>query len=171
MTLAVVGDPSTDEVLVAQAGHGAWALTADGDIRRLRASPDTETVVIEDSHAEGARRDQAARFVAAAVRADRWDLRSLSTTLSLAYVAAGRVSGYALFWTSAVHAAAGSLLATEAGAIVTDLAGRPWTIDWTRYWQRPTRTYTPNCWAWPTKPRCSDAPTWLVPTLFERRCG
>src|SRR6266540_4405257 len=64
----------------------------------------------------------------AASRADRWDLRALSTTLSLAYVAAGRIAAYVLFWTSAVHAGAGSLLAAEAGAIVSEIGGQPWTI-------------------------------------------
>ncbi|MGH3217855.1 MAG: inositol monophosphatase family protein [Streptosporangiaceae bacterium] len=126
--LSAVGDPSTGEVLVAQAGAGAWALRADAGARRLRASASSQTLVIEDSHADGPQREHAAQFAAAAIRANRWDLRSLSSTLSLAYLAAGRVSGYALFWTSPVHAAAGSLLAAEAGAVVTDLHGRPWTI-------------------------------------------
>jgi myo-inositol-1(or 4)-monophosphatase len=57
------------------------------------------------------RRERAARFAAAAVRADRWDLRALGTTLSALYVAAG------------------SLLITEAGGVVSDVDGRPWTLD------------------------------------------
>lgn len=125
---AVIGDPSRAEISVAELGHGAWVLK-DGARRPLAASDESQTVVIEDSHAEGQRREQAARFTAAAIRAARWDLRALSTTLSLTYVAAGRVSAYVLFWTSAVHAAAGSLLAEEAGATVSDLGGRSWTIE------------------------------------------
>jgi fructose-1,6-bisphosphatase/inositol monophosphatase family enzyme len=72
-------------------------------------------VVVEDSHADPntARRERAARSVAAAIRAFRWDIRALSTTLALAYVAASRVSAYVLFWISAIHAGAGSLLAAE----------------------------------------------------------
>jgi myo-inositol-1(or 4)-monophosphatase len=127
VTVAAVGDGSTGEILVAQEGGGAWAL-ADGTARPLRATADSQTLIIEDSHAAGPRRERAANIAAAAIRANRWDLRSLSTTLSLAYVAAGRAAGYVLFWTSATHAAAGSLLATEAGALVSDLDGRPWTI-------------------------------------------
>jgi len=61
------------------------------------------------------------------MRVCRWDIRALSTTLALAYVAAGRVAAYVLFWTSALHVAAGSLLAAEAGAVVSDVDGRPWT--------------------------------------------
>jgi myo-inositol-1(or 4)-monophosphatase len=51
----------------------------------------------------------------------------LSTTLALAYVAAGRVAAYVLFWASEIHVAAGSLVAAEAGAVVSDIDGRPWT--------------------------------------------
>jgi myo-inositol-1(or 4)-monophosphatase len=91
----------------------------------------SETVVIEDSHAdpEPARRERAAAAVAAAIRAFRWDLRALSTTLALPYVAAGRVAAYVLFWTSALHVAAGAVLAEEAGAVVTDIDGQRWTIE------------------------------------------
>lgn len=127
VSVAVVADPSTGEIDVAERGQGAWALK-DGARQRLAVSAQSRTIVIEDSHATGARREHAARFTAAAIRADRWDLRALSTTLSLPYVAAGRIAAYVLFWTSAVHAGAGSLLAAEAGATVSEVDGRPWTI-------------------------------------------
>jgi myo-inositol-1(or 4)-monophosphatase len=128
VTVAVVGDASTGSVCVAERGRGGWVVEGDR-LRPLATSDASATVVIEDSHAAGPRREQAAQFMASAVRADRWDLRALSTTLALPYVAAGRVAAYVLCWTSAVHAAAGSLVAAEAGATVSDLDGRPWTID------------------------------------------
>jgi myo-inositol-1(or 4)-monophosphatase len=128
VTAAVVGDPATGETYVAELARGAWIL-ADGDQRALQVSGESQILVVEDSHAAGPRREQAAQFIAEAVRADRWDLRSFSTTLCLPYVAAGRVAAYVLFWTSAVHAAAGSLLASEAGATVSNLEGDEWTID------------------------------------------
>lgn len=129
VTVAVVGDPSTNTVHVAELGKGAWALS-DGTPRRLAAAAESQTIVIEDSHAdpEPERRARAATAVADAIRAFRWDIRAFSTTLALAYVAAGRVDGYVLFWTSAIHASAGSLLAAEAGATVSDVDGKPWTI-------------------------------------------
>ena len=127
VTVAVVGDPSTGEIDVAERGRGAWAMK-DGTRSRLTASDESGIIVIEDGHSQGARRQRAAQFTAGAILADRWDLRTLSTTLSLSYVAAGRVAAYVLFWASAVHAGAGSLLAAEAGATVSDVDGRPWTI-------------------------------------------
>jgi myo-inositol-1(or 4)-monophosphatase len=126
MAVAVVGDPS-GEISVAERGRRAWA-RADGAWRTLEASADSRVVCIEDSHSEGDRREQAARFTADLIRAHRWEIRSLSSTLSLPYLAAGRIAAYLLFWTEALHSGAGALLAAEAGAIVTDLDGRPWAI-------------------------------------------
>jgi myo-inositol-1(or 4)-monophosphatase len=130
VTIAVVGDPSTREIHVAEQGNGAWALSGR-ERRRLSASEASQTIVIEDSHADPdpERRDRAANAVAGAIRAFRWDIRALSTTLALAYVATGQVSAYVLFWTSALHAGAGSLLAKEAGAVVSDVDGNPWTLE------------------------------------------
>ena len=128
IAVAVVGDPSTDEIHVAERDRGAWALK-DGAGRPLTTSGASRTIVIEDGKSTGARREHAAQFTAAAIRADRWDVRSLGTTLALPYVAAGRISAYVLFWASAVHTGAGSLLVTEAGGTLSDVEGRPWTID------------------------------------------
>lgn len=127
ITVAVVGNPSTAEIDVAERCRGAWRLTDRGR-HRLSTSDESRTVVIEDGKSSGSRREQAARFTAAAIRADRWDFRSLGTTLASPYLAAGRVAAYVVFWVSAIHAGAGSLLVTEAGGTVSDVAGRPWTI-------------------------------------------
>jgi fructose-1,6-bisphosphatase/inositol monophosphatase family enzyme len=78
----------------------------------------------------GPERAKAARDVAEAIRLDRWDVRCLSTTLSLAYVATGQVASCVLFAApDLVHNAAGTLLVTEAGGEVTDTAGVRWTLS------------------------------------------
>jgi myo-inositol-1(or 4)-monophosphatase len=102
--------------------------TDGGACHRLRTSDASRTIVIEDGKSQDRRREQAARFTAAAIRADRWDFRSLRSTLASTYVAAGRISAYVVFWVSAVHAGAGSLLVTEAGGTLSEIDGRPWTI-------------------------------------------
>jgi myo-inositol-1(or 4)-monophosphatase len=125
---AVVGDASTRQIHVAERDHGAWSLR-DASQARLTTSEESRTIVMEDGKAADDRRELAARFAAALISADSWDFRSFGTTMSLAYLAAGRVSGYVAFWTdSAVHATAGSLLAAEAGGTVSDLAGEPWRL-------------------------------------------
>jgi len=127
VSVAVVGDASTGEIDVAERGRGAWQLR-DGARHQLKTSDASRTIVVEDGKSRDARREQAARFTAAAIRADRWDFRSLGTTLASPYVAAGRIAAYVVFWVSAIHAGAGSLLVTEAGGTVSDIDGRPWTI-------------------------------------------
>jgi len=129
VTLGVVGDGSTGEVCVAERGAGAFAAAEGGDRRRLSTSAESRAVAIEDSRSSGPRREHAARYLRAAVCEDRWDLRALGTTLSLAHVAAGRMAGYVLFWSTPVHCAAGVLLASEAGATVSQIDGRPWTLE------------------------------------------
>lgn len=127
VTIAVVGDPSTGEIHVAERGRGAWALK-NGARRKLGTSEESRTIVVEDGKSTGARRERAAQFTAGAIRADRWHVRSLGTTLALSYLAAGRISAYVLFWASAIHTGAGTLLVTEAGGTLSDIDGRPWTI-------------------------------------------
>ncbi len=129
VTLAVVGDGSTGEVCVAERGAGAFAAAEGGDWRRLATSAESQAVAIEDSRSAGARRELAARYLEAAICEDRWDLRALGTTLSLAHVAAGRMAGYVLFWSTPIHSAAGVLLAAEAGATVSQVDGWPWTLE------------------------------------------
>lgn len=127
ISVAVVGDPSTGEIDVAERRRGAWRLD-DGGRHRLSTSDESRIIVIEDGKSKGGRREQAAQFTSAAIRADRWDFRSLGTTLASPYLAAGRIAAYVVFWVSAIHAGAGTLLVTEAGGAVSDIAGRPWTI-------------------------------------------
>ena len=128
VVIGVVGNPATGEIDVAERGRGAWRWE-DGTRHRLVTSDDTRIVVIEDGKSKDTRRESAARFAAAVIRADRWDFRSLGTTLASPYVAAGRIAAYVVFWVSAIHTAGGSLLISEAGGTVSDIDGRPWTID------------------------------------------
>jgi len=127
IVVAVIGDVSSSDVQVAERGRGAWAVT-HGLRRSLATSDESRIIVIEDGKSKGTRREHAAQFAAAAIRADHWDFRSLGTTLALPYLATGRISAYVVFFVAAIHAAAGTLVATEAGATVTDIEGRPWRL-------------------------------------------
>jgi myo-inositol-1(or 4)-monophosphatase len=127
VSLAVVGDASTDEIQFAEHGRGAWAINQAGR-RQLTTSAQNQTIVIESGRGAGSSREHAACFARDAIRADLWDIRNLSSTLSSAYVSAGRVAAYALFSASALHTGAGTLLVAEAGGSVSDIEGAPWTL-------------------------------------------
>jgi myo-inositol-1(or 4)-monophosphatase len=128
VTVGVVGDPSRGEVVYAEVGQGAWVLR-DGKSERLMVNPTSMTIVIEDGKAGEVQRKHAARFIGEAIRADRWEFRALGSTIALPYLAAGRVSAYVVFYVGSLHVAAGSLLVSEAGGIVSDIDGVPWTLQ------------------------------------------
>jgi myo-inositol-1(or 4)-monophosphatase len=127
VVVSAVGDASTGEVLIAERGRGA-RIRDDGPRRSLAVSGDGQTIIVEEGRSHGDRREHAARFAAAAITADRWDVLSLDTTLSLAYVAVGRVAAYVVHTATPLHVAAATLLVTEAGGELSDIDGGAWTL-------------------------------------------
>lgn len=130
VVLAVVGDASRREVSLAERGRGAWTLR-NGSLNRLTVSDNSSVIVIEDDGGKAANspREHAPRCVAAAMQLNRWDIRAMGSSLTLLYLAAGRISANLFFYATAVHNAAGVLLAAEAGAIVSDINGNPWSVN------------------------------------------
>lgn len=126
-SLGAVGDGSSGGLFCAESGKGAFCLK-DGAWRPVSTSSGSQTIVVEGFPSAGERRDGAARYLAEMVRADRWDIRSFGSTLSLAFLATGRVAACVFLAAPTLHVAAGVVLARQAGATVTDLAGRPWTL-------------------------------------------
>jgi myo-inositol-1(or 4)-monophosphatase len=122
LLLGVVYDPSRDECFSAEAGKGAWlngkpihpasasdldhALLVTGFPYDIRTNPETNL----DHYAHLALRSQGVR-------------RLGSAALDLCYVACGRFDGYWELRLKSWDVAAGALIAQEAGAKVTNLAG------------------------------------------------
>lgn len=125
--IGVIYDPMRDEMFVAEKGKGAYM---HGNPTHVSA----ESTLDESVIAVGFNPD---REVAGAINlkgisALAGQTRSLraggSAALHLAYVAAGRLSGYYEVNLNAWDTAAGVLLVTESGGIVTDTAGKPYDI-------------------------------------------
>ncbi len=122
MRLGVVYDPLRDECFSAQAGLGAWlngeplrvsetteldrGLLVTGFPYDIRTNPENNL----DHYARFALRSQGVR-------------RLGSAALDLCYVAAGRFDGYWEIRMNSWDIAAGGLIAEQAGARVTNLAG------------------------------------------------
>jgi myo-inositol-1(or 4)-monophosphatase len=128
---ACVADGGTGDICVAEAGRGAWLVDSAG-LRPVRADARSRMLSVDPDLSSG--QGPAAfptAFAIQAIQRRRWDIRVLSSTIGLLYVATGRLAAavYAPFGQSALHVAAGALIAEEAGARVTDHAGAPWTID------------------------------------------
>lgn len=124
-TVAVVGDGGTSEISFAERGCGAFHERGD----RLRAA-DGSVIGLELGGKPPYADPALAPFVAALCADGRYYLRMLGSTLPLVKVASGDLAAQVLLTDTAdpLHTAAGCLLAEEAGALVSDRAGRPWTL-------------------------------------------
>ena len=125
--LGVVYDPLRDELFVAQRGGGA---TLNGDpihvssINFLIAS-----ILVTGFSYDIERRERQAeiwRDFLTRVQAIR---QTGSAALNLCYIAAGRLDGYWERSISPWDVAAGALMVTEAGGIVTDMRGKTFRSD------------------------------------------
>lgn len=113
--------PVTDELYAAQLGHGA---TLDGNPIRVsrRVTLDLALVATGFGYEPDIRETQARR-VARMITSIR-DIRRLgSAAIDLCHVASGRVDAYFEEHLNAWDAAAGELIACEAGAVATDFSG------------------------------------------------
>jgi myo-inositol-1(or 4)-monophosphatase len=121
MLAGVVYNPVTDELFRAERGAGA---TLNGEPIRVSATTELSQALVATGfgYAAGRRRAQAA--VMAQLLPEIRDIRRFgSAALDLCAVACGRLDGYYEAGLNSWDYAAGWLVATEAGAVVDDLAG------------------------------------------------
>ena len=126
--VGVVHDPIRDEVFAAVRGEGA---TCNGDPIRVSQTIELHRSVIvtgfpydHDKHAVAY-----ATAVGAVLERVNGIRRLGSAALDFAWLACGRFDGYWEYSLGPWDAAAGVLIATEAGATITDGRGRPYTVD------------------------------------------
>jgi len=125
--VGVVYDPSRDELFVAERGKGAYVHG-----RKMQVSAENKlslsllaTGFPADQHVALPANLKGIQALAPKVR----NLRvSGSAALHLAYVAAGRLSGFWEYNLSAWDIAAGSLLVEEAGGRMSDVSGEPYHL-------------------------------------------
>jgi len=125
--LGVIYHPMLDELFTAEKNAGAFlngkriAVSCEADFSKTLLVTGFPYNTRENPHHTI---DHFVNFV----KAGRPIRRLGSAALDLAYVACGRLDA---FWEVSLHAwdvAAGSLLLTEAGGMITDLQGNPWTV-------------------------------------------
>jgi myo-inositol-1(or 4)-monophosphatase len=125
--VGVVYDPSRDEIFVGEKGKGAY-------VRGVTTKVSEEKVLDESLLATGFPTDRDVNLSTnmAALNALVPKVRNIraggSAALHLAYVAAGRLSGYWEVGLNAWDLAAGVLLVQESGGKVTDTEGRPYHL-------------------------------------------
>jgi myo-inositol-1(or 4)-monophosphatase len=124
VNLGVVFDPMRKEIFSAQRGLGAWC-----NGRRLQVSQVTELgrslLVTGFPYDAWSTSQNNLEYFGRFTRMTQGVRRLGSAALDLCYVAAGRFDGYWELSLKPWDMAAGSLIAEEAGATVTDLEGQP----------------------------------------------
>lgn len=125
--VGVVYDPIRDELFVAEKGKGAY-------VRGRRMGVSSEQSLRESLIATGFPADQnyALPLNMKGLQALVPQVRNIrsggSAALHMAYVAAGRLSGFWELGLNAWDLAAGSLLVTESGGRITDIKGNPYDL-------------------------------------------
>ena len=129
ITIAAIADGATGQIYIAERDRGAWAVDSS-TLVPLKAVRGFGIISIDPDHrgSSGLARFPS-DFANKAIELQHWDVRVVSSTIALTYVATGRLAG-AVYLTrgSALHCAAGALMVREAGAIASDESGREWTI-------------------------------------------
>lgn len=126
--VGIVYDPSRDEMFVAEKGKGAY-------VHGKRMKVSAEETLSDSLVASGFPADPnfALPTNMAGVQAITPKVRNIriagSAALHLAYVAAGRLSGFWEIGLNPWDMAAGKLLVEEAGGRITDTAGRPYHLE------------------------------------------
>lgn len=127
VVVAAAADPFAQEVFWTD-GTGAWVRRAGTD---QRLTPSAESALVDvnlDPPYPNERVFRAARLLAQQGFAERFRPRVVSTSLALAWVAAGRRAAYVTDGQprDSVHFAAGIALCAAAGCVVTGIDGQPW---------------------------------------------
>lgn len=126
--IGVIYDPMKDEMFVAEKGKGVYM---HGNRVEVSKEPDLASSVIGVGF--NPERSFGLPTNMKGIHALASETRSLraggSAALHLAYVALGRLSGYYEVGLNAWDVAAGALMVTESGGIVTDTVGKPYDIS------------------------------------------
>lgn len=125
--VGVVYDPNRDELFVAEKGKGAYVkgkpLSVSGESKL------SDSLIATGFPADGKLALPTNMKGLAAVTPKVRNIRIAgSAALHMAYVAAGRLSGFWEIGLNSWDIAAGALLIQEAGGQVTDTAGQPYTL-------------------------------------------
>ncbi|MEK4508726.1 inositol monophosphatase family protein [Paenibacillus sp. FSL K6-2524] len=125
--VGVIYDPIRDELFVAEKGKGAYIHGKKSEVSNDGSLSDSILAIGFNPD-----RDFALPVNMKGITALSGEVRSLravgSAALHLAYVATGRVSGYYEVGLNSWDVAAGVLLVTESGGVVSDTAGNPYHL-------------------------------------------
>ena len=126
--LGIMAEPMTREILWAEGGRGAFVETKHGVTTPIRPSLDAKIVDLGSDLKSGVP-TKTLRVLWRINDEKRFLSRVFNTSLGLGYTARGSFAACVHEYIEALHAAAGAFICQEAGCIVSDLNGKPWTTN------------------------------------------
>ncbi|MFA5134845.1 MAG: inositol monophosphatase family protein [Patescibacteria group bacterium] len=129
LLLSIIYAPMLDELYYAERGAGAYL-----NDRRIKVSGNTRLIDAVITLSRSHHRDSHVRSAQVAQKLSRTAMNTRrlgSGSLDLAYVAVGRTDGVVIPPpdVSEWDVAPGALLVREAGGVVSDYGGKPWSLD------------------------------------------
>lgn len=127
VVMGVTYDPLRDEMFWAEQGQGAWC---DGERMRVSDATRLRDVLVATGFAykRATLADNNLAEFSAVMPRVQGVRRAGAAVLDLAHVADGRLDAYWEMHLNPWDWAAGCLFVTEAGGVVTDLRGAPWSL-------------------------------------------
>ena len=128
VSVGVVFDPMRKELFVAAKGRGA---TCNGESISVSQTPTLNAALLVTGFSYDVRQDKTDNnfnFFRGFVKQAQGVRRTGSAAIDLCYVAMGRFDGFWEMKLSPWDVAAGSLMVTEAGGLISDFNGTPFSI-------------------------------------------
>jgi len=126
LTVGVIYDPLRDETFWAEAGQGAFLNDQRMQVTTVSRLVDS-LVATGFYYGRATVTDTNIPEFTRVVRRVQGIRRAGAAALDMAYVACGRLDGYWEYYMQPWDTAAGALMVLEAGGVITQLDGSPWT--------------------------------------------
>ncbi len=128
--IGILAEPMTGDLLWAERGRGAFVITKDGATIPIHSSDDAKIVALDPGfYLKFGEPSKMLRVLHSTIDAKRFLFRVLSSSLALGYTARGSFVACVFEHNETLHVGAGAFICQEAGCVVSDLYGMPWTPE------------------------------------------
>lgn len=126
--IGILAEPMTGDLLWAERERGAFVRTKGGAIIPIHPRDDAKIVALDPGfYLKFGAPEKTLRVLRSTIDEKRFLFRVLNSSLSLGYTARGLFAACVFEHNEALHVGAGAFICQEAGCVVSDLDGMPWT--------------------------------------------
>lgn len=128
--LGIMAEPMTGDLLWAARRRGAFVTTKGGSTIPIHPNDDAKIVALDPGfYLKFGEPEKTLQILRSTIDDQKFLFRVLNSSLSLGYTARGRFAACVFEHNEALHVGAGAFICQEAGCVVSDLNGKPWTPE------------------------------------------